>query len=161
MQGALGDALSSPGALLFSARPAVRPLLFITTGGEGHAPMTDSKGHSSYLNQNDDDESPCETSDPAGREVVASSSSLDPYRISVENRPGHSPEQDWRFRFASELRSTLLDSLFSLTLTQKQRDRFQSCGSHAWVQHSASAGKYSGCLGWPLSVSPKHIGSFR
>lgn len=67
--------------------------------------------------------------------------SLDPNTLTVEN-PTHDDEnQRWRFRTSEVSRQLLLNSFPHLTLTTKQKTRFQGCGTDAWIEHSPSTGK--------------------
>lgn len=70
------------------------------------------------------------------------SASLDPDRISVENPPLRSAEQEWRFRFCGELRHRLLSNLVELDVTPQHQTRFKACGSNAWVQYSKATDSY-------------------
>ena len=74
--------------------------------------------------------------------VGASSPSLDPDRISVENTPSQSSDQVWRFRFCAELRQRLLGNLSDLDVTPQHAARFEGCGANAWIQYSPSADRY-------------------
>lgn len=84
-----------------------------------------------------DDDAPC------GSEISSEDSShLDPGKVSVEKPPPDSITSDFRFRHHLHERHKLLDALPLLSLTPKQRDRFVSCGSDAWIQFSQASGRY-------------------
>lgn len=75
-------------------------------------------------------------------ETACLSSSVHPGNLSVENHDPDSLTSDFRFRHHVHERDRLLKALPSLDLTEKHRDRFQACGSDAWIQYSQSASRY-------------------